>query len=99
MMRYFKPTGSIDTIDIYIVVIEMYHYPSIDFHNGNSNKLKNILYVKKVGDWSTNHIEQKHNDLKKSLMIGTLSIKSNQVVNKSYQSRLASMKILRMIKV
>lgn len=56
MTKYFKPTGSIDTIDIYVVVIKVYHYLSIVFHHGNSNKLKNVLCVKKVGGWSTNNI-------------------------------------------
>lgn len=101
IIRYFLPTAGINGINLCIAGIKEYflYYFVLYIAPKNFNALKNVLCIKKSVASQVITFNNNVMNLKKSLVIATLSISFSQVINKTYDAGSQSMKVLAMIKI
>lgn len=99
-MRCFLLTGSINGKDLGVAGIEVLHFHlSPISHLGQSNILKSVLYIEKSFVRQQIILSRSMMTRKKSLVTFTSNIKPSQFMNKPYNARSPSIKVLRMMMV
>lgn len=101
IIRYFLSTSSIDGINFYAVGIKIYFYFYLIFYLEKKyiNILKNVLFIEKLAiSWEIK-LSGSMIIWKKSLLIIILIIRSIQIMNKTYNTKLPIIKVLIIIKV
>ena len=99
MIRCFSLISNIDSIDLYVANIEVYLHLLPISHLGQSNILKSVLYMEKSAIGQQIILSRSIITQKRNLVTVTPSIKPGQVMNKSYNTGLSNMKILKMMKL
>lgn len=92
-------TGSINRIDLCVTVIEIRLYYLV-FHISHKhfNVLKSDFYVKNLVVGQVSTLNKNEMTQKRNLVILIPSKKHDQIMNKTYNARLQSMKVLTMMK-
>ena len=112
IMKYFSLIANIDKMDLCKVGIQVYYtrpkiyfthliHPYFVFYlsQGYSNILKNVLYVKKLAVDQLITSNRSVITQKRSLVIITLSIRTDRITNGIYNARLPSMKVWTTMKI
>lgn len=100
IMRYFLSTNNINKINLYLASIEI-HFYHFAFHIDKEyfNISKSVLYIKKLVIDEVITLNKSIIIWKKSLMTTIPSLKYNQIISKTFNTRSQNIRVLIIIKI